>query len=296
MSYKVEKNEKYGYFQISPTPTKEEISKFYAEEFYSGPYKEKQLNDSSLEVQEEDKEFYDFNWERVERYIQLFQRKYKQDLDTILDIGCGFGQLLCFLKEKKDYECYGFDPAPEAVDFVKSKNINAKVAGLESMNVFNMKFDIVSMINVLEHLPDPEFVIKEIHSHVLRKNGLLIIDVPNEFNDFQVAGKEVHNLNEWWIAPPGHLSYFSSTSLRNLLEKNGFEIFKMEASFPLEMFLLFGEKYVGDPILGKSCHKKRINFELNLKKQAKEDKLYAFYEALAELGLGRQLRCYARKI
>ena len=43
--YKLKKN-KYGFFQVAPTPTEKEISKFYAEEFYSGDYKN--FNDSSL--------------------------------------------------------------------------------------------------------------------------------------------------------------------------------------------------------------------------------------------------------
>jgi len=47
-NYKLKKN-KFGFFQVSPTPSAEEITKFYAEEFYTGEYKN--FNDSSLEVQ-----------------------------------------------------------------------------------------------------------------------------------------------------------------------------------------------------------------------------------------------------
>ena len=46
-----------------------------------------------------------------------------------------------------------------------------------------------------------------------------------------------------------------------------FEVKISEASFPLEMFLLFGENYVKDPATGKTCHKKRVAFEQNLRKQ-----------------------------
>ena len=44
-NYNIKKNE-YGFFQIDPTPTPEEIKKFYAEHFYSENYKF--FNDSSL--------------------------------------------------------------------------------------------------------------------------------------------------------------------------------------------------------------------------------------------------------
>ena len=53
-NYKVKKNE-YGFYQVIPTPSEEEIAKFYADEFYTGEYKN--FNESSLEVQLNDKEY-----------------------------------------------------------------------------------------------------------------------------------------------------------------------------------------------------------------------------------------------
>ena len=65
------------------------------------------------------------------------------------------------------------------------------------MNVFDKKnFDVVTLFNVLEHLPDPEKTINEIYD-ITSKDSILIIDVPNEFNDFQLAGQKTNNLNEW---------------------------------------------------------------------------------------------------
>ena len=55
-NYNIKKN-KYGFFQIDPTPTPEEIKMFYAEHFYSENYKF--FNDSSFEVQSSEKEFFD---------------------------------------------------------------------------------------------------------------------------------------------------------------------------------------------------------------------------------------------
>ena len=66
--YTLVPNPEYGFFQIKPTPTPEEIEKYYAQEFYSGDYQK--LNDSSLEVQLEDKEFYDSHREDMCDSIQ----------------------------------------------------------------------------------------------------------------------------------------------------------------------------------------------------------------------------------
>ena len=165
-----------------------------------------------------------------------------------------------------------------------------KCAGLDQLNVFEgKKFDVVMMNNVLEHLPDPEKALNEIRTKVIQSRGLLIIDVPNEFNSFQLAGQQANKLDEWWVAPPGHLNYFSLQTLSNLLKGVGYKVVAHYASFPMEMFLLFGENYVGDQAKGAACHQKRINFELNLINAGFTDLLDQFYHELSKLGLGRQI-------
>ena len=286
--FKVIKNN-YGFYQINPTPSEEEITKFYAEEFYTGEYKN--FNDSSLEVQLNDEEFFQGRWNDIYQNFIEINKKFENKAE-ILDVGCGWGLALQFFK-KKGYDCYGFDPAKEAVEYGCKKGLKIKHAGLKSLDVFDgKKFDIISLFNVLEHMSDPVEVIKQIKK-IIKKNGILVIDVPNEFNEFQLSGRDTHKLNDWWIAPPNHLNYFSRDSLVNLLEKFDFEVKICEASFPLEMFLLFGDNYVKDGKLGSSCHKKRVAFEQNLRKQGKTKFLKKFYRTLANLNLGRQVAVYA---
>jgi hypothetical protein len=79
-----------------------------------------------------------------------------------------------------------------------------------------------------------------------------------------------------------------------LLKGCGYEITLAEASYPLEMFLLFGQCYVGNNTLGKECHLKRVAFEENLRKLGHEELLRKFYKSLADLGLGRQVKMYAK--
>jgi SAM-dependent methyltransferase len=211
----------------------------------------------------------------------------------VLDVGCGWSQALLYFASK-GIECYGFDPAPEAIEYGQKKGLNVKVAGMDRMNVFeDKKFDVVMLINVLEHLANPVEILEEIRSQVLKSSGMIIIDVPNEFNVFQTAGRDVHGLTDWWVAPPAHLNYFSKDTLVNLLEGTGYSVQLAEASFPLEMFLLFGDCYVGDGKLGKECHQKRVAFEKHLRKLGHSETLHNFYQSLAELNLGRQITAYA---
>lgn len=289
-AYELVPHPQYGFLQVKPTPTSEQIKKFYMDEFYAN---NPNFNDSSLEVQVRDKEWYDFCRNRVFSNIQeiLGQSLCEK---SILDVGCGWGEALSFFKSK-GMDCYGFDPAPEAVAYGQKRGLNIVEAGIETMNVFSRPFNVVTFFNVLEHLADPVLALQEVYQYVLEPGGVLVVDVPNEFNAFQLAGRDTHGLHDWWVAPYGHLNYFSKDTLCNLISGLGYRVKLAESSFPIEIFLLFGDKYVGNPELGRICHEKRMNFEMNLTKYGSGEILSRFYRSLAELNLGRQVTVYAIK-
>lgn len=288
--YTVEPHPEFGFFQVKPTPSAEEITRFYAEEFYSAKYKA--FNNSALEVQESDREFHDAHRQDI---LDTIERLSARPIagQTVLDVGCGWGQAMQYFAAK-GARCAGFDPAPEAVDYVRSRGLECVRAGMERMDVFGARrFDVVTLMNVLEHLADPLVVMREIRDKVLAPGGLLVIEVPNEFNDFQQAGRQLHGLTHWWVAPPAHLNYFSASSLSAALRGSGYAVRHAEASFPLEMFLLMGDQYVGNGALGRACHEKRMAFEMNLRAMGHVQTLHRFYQALAALDLGRQVIAYA---
>ena len=288
LKYSIGIDENFGFRKVVPTPPEDIIARYYLEEFYSSQYGG--LNDSSASVQIKDKEYYDARWQDI---LDSISEK-MGDLrgKSVLDIGCGWGQALLYFKEK-GLECYGFDPAQSAIDFAKAQGLNVKCSGLQDADVFGKRFDIVVLVNVLEHLPDPEKILKEIREKIISPDGILVIDVPNEYNTFQTIANSEYNLQEWWLVPPAHLNYFNAESLRCLLDGCGFNVNYTEASFPLEIFMLFGDIYVGNPALGRECHKKRMLFEKLMRKHGETKKLRMFYESLASLGLGRQIVTYA---
>jgi 2-polyprenyl-3-methyl-5-hydroxy-6-metoxy-1,4-benzoquinol methylase len=288
--YHLEPNPEFGFLQIRPTPSPEEITRFYADEFYSSQYQA--FNNSLLEVQLKDSEYHESHWNDLCSTIEEVSGRPISG-QKLLDVGCGWALALRFF-QRKGALCFGFDPAPEAVDHAVRQGLTVKRAGMETLEVFpGERFDVVMLLNVLEHLADPVAVMREIRMRVLRPGGVLVIEVPNDFNAFQMCGQQTHHLEQWWVAPPAHLNYFSNASLRSLLSGSGFKVALTEASFPLEMFLLFGENYVGNPSLGRACHEKRMAFEMNLRRHGLEDTLRGFYRALAQQGLGRQLTAYA---
>ena len=129
--YSLLKDRKFGYFKIFPTPSEKEVNNYYEKEFYSS--KSKYFNNSSLKVQLQDKDFFNSRWDNLYKNFCKFKKK-----KTILDIGCGWCQSLIYLK-KKGYDCYGFDPSKEAVEYGVKNKINVKHAAIEKIKVFGNK-------------------------------------------------------------------------------------------------------------------------------------------------------------
>ncbi len=293
----MQKNEKYtiiadptyGYLRVDPLPTREEIEAYYQKEFYSTEYP--RFNDSQLDVQLREQEFFESRWEAIcSTCRDHFGRI--EGL-SIFDIGFGYAQALLYFR-KRGMKPSGLEPAPEGVEYARNNGLQVYHAGIEDFScVGNERFDVVTLINVLEHLREPAQTLTDIRSRLMKPGGLLVVDVPNDFNDFQTAADAEFGLGRWWVCPPGHVNYFSATSLCGLLEKCGYTIYRREASFPLEIFLTMGDVYVGNPELGQACHRKRVLFEHLLRKHGKGEKLALFYELLADLDLGRQVVVYA---
>lgn len=287
-TYKIITDPQYGYQRVEPVPSAEEVDRYYREEFYS---KLRTFNDSALDVQIEEKDFFDSRWESICTVCEKHFGGLK-DL-SVFDVGFGFGQALLYFRSK-GMQPSGLEPAPEGVAYARKQGLEVFHAGIEDFDCAGeLRYDVVTVINVLEHLRTPADTLQNIRKKLLKPDGLLVIDVANEFNDFQTVADAEFSLNQWWLCPPNHINYFSASSLGNLLEQCGYAVVEKEASFPLEMLMLMGDVYVGNGELGKSCHQKRVKFEYLMRKHGKTEKLTRLYRSLAELDLGRQAVLYA---
>lgn len=102
----------------------------------------------------------------------------------VLDIGCGVGVLASEIKKNYGSDVYGIDINEIAVKHANSSGIKAKVGDIEKKLPFNEGyFDIVLLIQVIEHVLDTDQLIIEAR-RVLKKDGLLIISTPNLANWF----------------------------------------------------------------------------------------------------------------
>lgn len=100
----------------------------------------------------------------------------------VLDVGCGLGTMLDAC-EAAGAEYCGIEPDRQIYERLLS--LNQKAHGrvfngtLDSFEGFGDGFDIVLLIHVLEHVPDPVKFLQSCRKY-LRKGGIIYIEVPNE--------------------------------------------------------------------------------------------------------------------
>jgi len=126
---------------------------------------------------------YIFNEERkaiVRFYLKMVLSR-KQDVQRILDIGCGYGYFLNACLEAGIPEVYGVDVSTSAIE--KSKDLEkAKVSQLdfskEKSGFPSDFFEAVTAFDVIEHVEDENFFVREA-CRILKKEGLLFLITPN---------------------------------------------------------------------------------------------------------------------
>lgn len=271
-----------GFKHVVPFPKKEELNILYKENFYTT---EKPHYFKSMEE--------DLDWWMItyRSYYNLFEKHTKGR--RLLDIGSGPGYFLKCGKEM-GWETLGIEPSPQAFEYSTKLGVAVKNSFFSEKVVSEIGFfDVVYANMVIEHARDPLSIIKNAFK-ILKPGGLICVISPNEYNPLQKILKEKLGFSAWWVAPPQHLNYFDFDSIRTVLKNLGFEILENLGTFPMEVFLLAGENYVGNDALGKKCHQKRMLFESNLYKHGKEI-LLNFYKFLGQNKIGRDFIVLARK-
>jgi hypothetical protein len=119
--------------------------------------------------------------------------------------------------------------------------------------------------------------------------------VPNDYNPFQIILREKQGFQPYWLAPPHHINYFNYDSLERLLKSTGFTIKERVAMFPMDMFLLMGDNYVGNDVLGRQCHARRKRLDIVLNNPDLKTFKQDLYRLMAHHGIGREMIVFGVK-
>lgn len=149
-----------------------------------------------------------------------------QGAKRILEIGCGEGATLAYLKDTglADWTC-GADIHESALQQARAMGVDATIhCNIEELSNLDQgpKFDVILCLDILEHLIDPWSTVKRL-SGALTHNGVIIASIPNVQNIRVIAplifGRWTYK--DCGILDNGHLRFFTKKSAIELMESSG---------------------------------------------------------------------------
>jgi len=156
---------------------------------------------------------------------------------NFLDIGTNAGFFLRHTRGKK-WNVAGVDPSPVLSDMARKYfGLNVKTCYLNEAGFENEYFDVVTMTDVFEHVPEPKRLLADIKK-VIKKDGILFIKVPNgsynllKLNLARLTGRlGKHDIFDSYE----HVTHYSHNTLKRMLEESGFKIRKVVIGRPIQI-------------------------------------------------------------
>ena len=134
-----------------------------------------------------------------------------------VDIGCGNGGLV-FTSAEFGFQAIGIDMRQAAVEQITALGFNAFVGDIAEMMVTD-PVDVISMADVLEHVPYPREALKRVFGS-LKPEGVIVVSCPNyDCASWRATSKA--GTNPYW-GEIEHFHNFSRASLMRLLAQEGF--------------------------------------------------------------------------
>jgi SAM-dependent methyltransferase len=196
-----------GMVQLDPMPSTEELMALYPTDFYAY---------SDLSAKQN-------GWLGALKRaafpsLHVNDPAFKQP-GKVLDSGCGTGWSLLKFKEA-GWSCVGVEPSPTAAHFGRERyGLDIRSGTVHSIQFPAASFDYIRSNHSLEHDPQAEATVAEFR-RLIRDDGRLLIGVPNiDSWPARWFGKYW-----WYLGAPVHTYNFSTTHLKRLLAKQGFEV------------------------------------------------------------------------
>ncbi len=144
------------------------------------------------------------------------------DHQRLLDVGAYTG-VFVEIATHHGWDAVGIEPSEWAVDQARAQGLRVMLGTLEEAAFPDQAFDVVTMWDVIEHVPDPAATLQAAW-RVLAPGGFLVVhtmDIDSLFS--RCMGKRW----PWYMEM--HLCYFSRRTMAAMLEKAGFEVLWMGA-------------------------------------------------------------------
>lgn len=252
-----------------PQPEQSEIGRLYDKKYYE----DRDYNSNTDEINR--------NLQKEKEKISLIHNFIKGG--KLLDIGCGYG---FFLKASQDsgWNSTGIEISEETVKFAREKlNVNIIQTSLEKIDLSSNSFDVITMWDFLEHSRDASLAI-DIASKLLKKGGFLFVRVPN------YRSLEAKFFGKKWIHwdLPFHNFHFSPKVIKLLLEKNNFEIIRVDYKFSTFFYNLLKTRKLKPAINDEISQKKIIS-------STEKNQPSKIFKILSRIFSGRSITVISKK-
>lgn len=233
-------------------------------------------------------------------YIKDFLKQFgkKANASIILEVGPGSARNLLYAKSQ------GFKTA--TLDVSETNNrYYSEVCQFDQVfysidEIADNSVDLIFLTHVIEHIPEPLKIMKELY-RILRSDGVLLISTPSTTSLF----KKLLNYS-WWIYDiDDHVSFFNPSNLKRLLTQTSFKVvsIKSNSTDATHALSVYGKKFrkQNSTTLKKLAYSSKHanpNHGIPLKKHLHNicrDLINVLFSPVAWLGLGYEVVCIAKK-
>jgi SAM-dependent methyltransferase len=176
--------------------------------------------------------FYEGYLARAERMMALYPATYEilertlGRQGTLLEIGCATGHFLR-VGQQRGWQVAGIEISPSLAQYARETfGLDVCVVShLQDATFDVQEFDVIYISHVLEHLHDPHSTLKNLHD-LLREDGLLLVQVPNEFEDllYPFFGPLIRRRFQRDGLPTDHLYFYTPRTIGRLIQDSGFRV------------------------------------------------------------------------
>lgn len=155
---------------------------------------------------------------------------------SLLEIGCGTGQFL-ELAQQSGFDVSGVELNADHVAEARRRTSGSPILCADFMTEsFDRRFDVVAMLDLIEHLPDPLAALRRSYD-LLTPGGYVVVYTPNHSGITPRVADLLYRATGGGMAGPVkeifdclHVVFFDVNSLRTALERSGFGVARLVLS------------------------------------------------------------------
>lgn len=169
-------------------------------------------------------------------YLKTYHKRMKlvsrwlPERARILDIGCAAGYFLR-VAQQHGHDVHGIELSPIAQQAIASLGEDRVFHGFlqdaaEARGWADRSFDMITLWDVIEHVPDPQELLRDVQ-RLLKPGGRLLLETQN------VASRMARRLGHRWhhYKHDEHLYHFDPSTIRRLLQDCGYEVLDVGSAY-----------------------------------------------------------------